>query len=309
MNAGGADDGDFAEGPNSLLRPVEAAASAVRQSGGGGDRWRRSLSFALWFLLPLLLFLATIASTYAGRGPSYCAALMFILTAHELGHFLQARRYRVPTTLPFFIPMPSLPQFPHPFGTMGAIIGMRAHSGDRRALFDIAITGPIAGLVPALICCVIGIGRSTIVEKAVIGPGERLGAPLVFQWLVAAIRGPLAPGTELVLDPIAYAGWVGLFVTALNLLPIGQLDGGHILYALLRKKAHFVAFAALWGAAAAVAWFGYWAWSLMLLLLFLMGARHPPTADDTAPLGIFRVVLGWLALAFVVIGFTPTPFF
>ena len=110
------------------------------------------------------------------------------------------------------------------------------------------------------------------------------------------------------MHPIAFAGWVGIFITALNLIPIGQLDGGHILYALLRRHAHLVAQLLLAAAAIGVIVGGYWGWTLMIVLLMLMGPIHPPTANDDVPLGTTRTTLGWASLAFVIIGFTPTPF-
>jgi membrane-associated protease RseP (regulator of RpoE activity) len=123
------------------------------------------------------------------------------------------------------------------------------------------------------------------------------------------LHGPIPPGFALGLHPVALAGWVGLFVTALNLVPIGQLDGGHVLYALLRRKAHAVATILLVAAVVMVVLnirvlFG---WLLLLFLLVMMGPRHPPTADDYVPLGAVRIILGWLTLAFLLIGFTPVP--
>ena len=112
----------------------------------------------------------------------------------------------------------------------------------------------------------------------------------------------------MLLHPLAYAGWVGIFITGLNLIPIGQLDGGHVLYALLLRRAHPIAMFMLFAAVIAVGVFGYWGWSVMLMLLFLMGPKHPPTADDTVPLGAGRTILGWLTLAFIFLGFTPQPF-
>ena len=120
--------------------------------------------------------------------------------------------------------------------------------------------------------------------------------------------GPTPPGAEVALHPMAYAGWVGIFITALNLIPIGQLDGGHVLYALLRTAAHGVAQALLFAAMMAVVVWGYWGWSLMILLLMLMGPIHPPTANDNVPLGTGRTILGWATLAFVPLGFTAVPF-
>ncbi|HVX10408.1 MAG TPA: site-2 protease family protein [Pirellulales bacterium] len=254
-------------------------------------------------LLPAVLFVATCASTYQGRGLAFAAALMFILTTHELGHFIQAVRYRVPTSLPIFLPMPF-----SPIGTMGAVIAMQAHVGNRKALYDIGISGPLAGLVPALACSIIGLRLSEVVPV----DGRQalsLGEPLLFKLLSLLTLGPLDESQAVFLHPLAYAGWVGIFITGLNLIPIGQLDGGHVLYALLLRRAHRVATFMLFAAVVAVAVFGYWGWSVMLLLLFLMGAKHPPTADDNVPLGTGRIILGWLTLAFVVVGFTPQPFY
>jgi membrane-associated protease RseP (regulator of RpoE activity) len=256
-------------------------------------------------VLPLVLFLATCWTTYSVGGLSYAAALMFILTAHELGHYFQARRYHVPASLPFFIPIPA-----PPLGTMGAVIAMRGNSWDRRALFDIGISGPLAGLVPALLCAYIGIRQSTIVDAAAAAAQgmSELGEPLVFKLLAAIAFGPLPPDKTIQLSALAYAGWVGIFITALNLMPIGQLDGGHVLYALVRRKAHLIATGLLLLAIAAVFLTQSYQWLLMLFLLVLIGPNHPPTANDKVPLGTSRIILGWATLSFVFIGFTPTPF-
>ena len=135
-----------------------------------------------------------------------------------------------------------------------------------------------------------------------------LGEPLIFKLLAYWIFGPLAEGTDVFLHPIAFAGWVGIFITALNLIPIGQLDGGHVLYALLRQKAHLVSVTLLALAIVVVVVMGYWAWTLMLLLLMMFGPRHAPTANDDIELGLGRTVMGYLTLMFVFVGFTPTPF-
>lgn len=252
------------------------------------------------YVLPLILFLATCGSTFL-IGPWYFVCLMTTLTAHELGHFFQAVRYRVPASLPYFIPMPL-----SPFGTFGAVIFMEPGRGDRRALFDIGITGPIAGFFPAVAFSAIGLGLS---EVGPIPEGVQiLGEPLLFKGLSYLIFGPLPEGHDVMLHPIAYAGWVGIFITALNLIPIGQLDGGHVLYALLRKRAHYFSTAMLMGAVVGMFVLQYWGWTLMLVLLALMGPQHPPTQNDDVPLGAGRIILGWIALAFIIVGFTPTPF-
>lgn len=265
-------------------------------------------------ILPLLLFLATCVSTYFVWDLLYAVTLMLILSVHELGHFLQARRHRVPASLPYFIPMPI-----SVFGTFGAIIAMRSRVPNRRALFDIAVTGPLAGLVVAVAATVVGLYMSTVLPRDHLTRGIMLGEPLIFKCLGYFIFGALEEGEDIRLHPIAYAGWVGIFITALNLWPIGQLDGGHILYSLMRRKAHVIAEVLLLGATAAVlltmalqrlgvGWGSYWFWLPMLLILSLMGPRHPPTANDQVPLGPGRVLLGWLALLFVPVGFTPAPF-
>ena len=265
-------------------QPIEAKVS---------KRWK----------LPLLLFLATCGSTYLTGGVEFAFALLLTLLAHEFGHYLQAVRYGVPASYPFFIPMPL-----SPIGTMGAVIGMQPGRGDRRSLFDIAITGPIAGLLPALVFSFYGLSKSTIISVAETSSNLSLGEPLIFKAMVYLHFGSLAEGTDVLLHPIAFAGWVGIFITALNLFPIGQLDGGHILYSLLRERAHVVSKLILIGCIAGVVAFEYWGWTLMLSLLIWMGAKHPPTANDEAELGRGRIVLGWLALLFMPFGFTPMPF-
>jgi membrane-associated protease RseP (regulator of RpoE activity) len=252
---------------------------------------------------PVLLFAATCYTTTVVGGWAYSIPLLVTLLCHEFGHFLQARRWRVTASWPYFIPIPA-----PPLGTMGAVIRMRGHMGNRRALFDIGISGPLAGLVPALAFSIIGLTQSTVAPVVQADGVRSLGTPLLFQWLGDWILGPMPPGHDIYLHPMAYAGWVGIFITALNLMPIGQLDGGHVLYALLRRKAHIVAQVLLVGALVAIMVTNNWEWSLMLLLLFFMGPNHPPTADDNMPLGTGRTILGWLTLGFIFIGFTPHPF-
>jgi membrane-associated protease RseP (regulator of RpoE activity) len=242
-----------------------------------------------------------------GTGLWYALPVMTILICHEAGHFVQAWRYGVHASLPYFLPMPL-----SPFGTMGAFIVMERGAGDRKALFDIGISGPLAGLVPTLIFSIVGLWWS---RAEVVPQGALLfGDPPLFRWFFEAMHGPLPEGYDMVVHPMAFAGWVGFLVTAINLFPIGQLDGGHVLYGLLRARAHAIALLVLFGATAAVVVAltvygekGAQGWILMLFLLFLMGPRHPPTADDNVPLGFWRHVLGWLLLAYLPFGFTPLP--
>ena len=230
----------------------------------------------------------------------FSTALMLILTCHELGHYVQSLRYRVRSSLPFFLPMPL-----GPFGTFGAVIAMDDDVPNSRALFDIGITGPLAGLVPTLIFLYYGI------QWSYIGPRQpaalEFGDPLIMQWMTVWIFGPLPPDMVLHWHPVAFAAWAGLLLTSLNLMPFSQLDGGHVFYALLGRKSVPAVRCLFVAAIIAVAWFRLWHWSLLLILIALMGISHPPTADDTVPLKPFRHILGWATLLFVFIGIVPTP--
>lgn len=254
-------------------------------------------------LLPLILYVLCWYTTYSLYGIVYSAGIMLILTSHELGHFFQALRYRVPASFPFFIPIPA-----KPLGTMGAVIAMGGRIPNRKALFDIGISGPLAGLVPTLIACVVGLKYSRLVVFVGRPQVDLLGEPLLFKFMIYCIFGPLQENQDVALHPIAFAGWVGMFITALNLFPIGQLDGGHVLYAILRRRSYPIAGGLLALALVGIVVTSNWNWIPMIALLAFFGPFHPPTADDEAPLGIGRTILGWLTLCFVVIGFTPTPF-
>ncbi|HUG90834.1 MAG TPA: site-2 protease family protein [Planctomycetaceae bacterium] len=235
------------------------------------------------------------------NGLLYAGALLAILGAHEMGHYLQSRRLGVPATLPFFIPLPI-----SPFGTMGAVILQDGRAANRRMLFDIAVTGPLAGLVLAIPIAYVGIQQSEI-RTFVPGQSGQYGNPLLMQWMVALAQRPLGPNEDVLLNPLLFAGWVGIFITALNLLPVGQLDGGHILYTLIGRQAHHVAVGVLVLAVAYMVYSSYYAYVVVVGLLLLMGPKHPPTADDRVPLGPLRHIVGWLTLAFIVVGFTPMP--
>lgn len=259
-------------------------------------------------MLPLILFVLTCLSTYLAGGATYAVAVMAILAAHEMGHFLQAVRYRVPASLPFFIPMPLSIT-----GTMGAVIVQQAGVADRKSLFDIAISGPLAGLVVTLPVIWWGVSHSHFVMLPQDQPLTIFNDPLLIRWIVTIVHGPYPAGHDIELNPLLLAGWVGILITALNLFPIGQLDGGHILYTLLKKRAHhftrILFFVILLSVIYASVFIdgNYAGWFIMLGLLQLMGTQHPPTANDDVPLGPVRTVLGWLTLCFIFIGFTPMP--
>jgi membrane-associated protease RseP (regulator of RpoE activity) len=281
-------------------RPTVVQPSSIEPSWNGGYRVgpppRVVRKPKFW--LHILLFVLTVWTTSA-FGAVYSVCLMSILTAHEFGHYFAARYHRVQASLPYFIPLPA------GFGTFGAVIRMSPYIPNRRALFDIAAAGPIAGLVIALPVVFIGIAtseyRAPDLEGAVI-----LGDPLMFKVMEWIISGGRPEGTDLYLNEMAYAGWVGLFVTALNLLPIGQLDGGHVIYSVFAAKSRFVA-ATAFGGLALVTIFMSPAYILFVILLWFFRIKHPPTMNDYIPLDRPRQIIAAILLLVFILCFTPVP--
>ena len=260
----------------------------------------RRVGRPLWF--HLFLFALTAASTWYVGGATYAFWLLLILTAHEFGHYFAAKYHQVKATLPYFIPFP-LP----PLGTMGAVIRMSAYIPDRRALFDIAIAGPLAGMVVAVPVTIFGVmTESTQMPMQSILAGSHFGDPLLLLIIEHFALGPRPEGFELIIGPMAFAGWVGFFVTALNLLPISQLDGGHISYAVFERHSRKVAFA-VFAVLGVMMVFNGPHYLLILALAWYAGIGHPPTVDDATPIGPKRQALAWLALAIFILCFTPTP--
>jgi len=259
--------------------------------------------------IPAALFLLTVASTFmVGLSDGiagafwYSGGIMVILLAHEMGHYLMARKHGIPATLPYFIPMPF-----SPFGTMGAVIRMSGTIPDRRALMDVGAAGPLAGMVFIIPAIVLGLLKSKLVTLAAIGDNSiSLGDSLLFTLLARISVGPVPAGQDILLHPLAFAGWVGLLVTALNLLPVGQLDGGHISYSLFQGKSRTVSKIFYW-ILIGVCLFLYAGWMLLVVVLTLI-RRHPPTWDDSLPLDRRRVLMGGIALAIFLLAFTPVPF-
>lgn len=253
----------------------------------------------------LILFLATLFSTWLVGGPWFSLAIMSILGAHEMGHFLMCRKYQVPATLPYFIPFP-FPSY-NPFGTLGALISMRGFFPNRKALFDIGAGGPLAGLAVTLPVLAIGLALSTVTplnQETV--HGLTLGECLLFKALSWLILGYNTNQMQVVLHPVAYAGWAGLFVTGLNLIPVGQLDGGHVMYALFGQRVKYIT----WGLIAALGILTYfnYSWALFFILLVIFGRRHPAPLDAWTPLDPCRRFLGYLFFLLFIITFTPFPF-
>lgn len=234
-------------------------------------------------------------------GLMYSVPLMLILLCHEMGHYLQSIRYKVPASLPYFIPMP-IP----PMGTMGAVIFQGQGRATRTQMFDIAVSGPLAGLLITFPVLWYGLKNSRYESISVLS-GIEFGEPLIITWLVELLHGPAPTGTVFALNHTAFAGWVGVLITSMNLIPVGQLDGGHILYTLIGRRAHAVAYGVVAIAFAAMYFLENYSFTLLLILMMLTGIRHPPTANDNEPLGLTRHLIGWMTLGFLIIGFTPNP--
>jgi len=275
--------------------------------------------------LPIALFLATFATTtingalQSGAHPltepwsvtsglPFSLTLMAILLVHEMGHYLMSRYHGVKATLPFFIPAPPAPPPIPGIGTFGAFIRLESTPLDRRSLFDVGAAGPLAGLILAIPAVIIGLKLSSILPGEDARGGTALGSSLLLNFISRITLGLAPEDATIVIHPIGFAGWVGLLVTAMNLLPIGQLDGGHVVYALFGQRHIWVSRLALiailtlgllrW-------WIGWLVWGFVLLLL---GVRHPPPQDPYTPLDLKRKVLGWLMLAIFVLTFIPIPF-
>lgn len=287
--------------------PEDAMRSAMRC---------RHWGHAVWLLV-----------TWLARGWPYALPLLGILLCHEFGHYFMARRHRVPASLPMFLPVP-LP----PFGTMGAVIRMRGRIRTNDALLDIGAAGPLAGVLVAIPVTFVGLLMSPVKPVPRVGVVTQEGTSLLYALLKYLAKGPIPAGYDVFLHPVAMAGWVGLFVTMINLIPYGQLDGGHIAYALLgryhdRYARHVITALITLGVATGLYWgrvlsrehrdpwsfgTGYtqgFNWFLFALLVWGLhrGTRgqHPPT--DPGPLSKGRRAIAVMMLALFALLFMPVP--
>jgi membrane-associated protease RseP (regulator of RpoE activity) len=238
-------------------------------------------------------------------GIPFSATLLLILLAHEMGHYLYCRYYGVYATLPFFIPAPTL------IGTLGAVIRIRSPIRSRCALFDIGIAGPIAGFVVALIVLVIAMNHSHVMPGAMANSDVEMGYPLIFHllWTVlplADVHGGSSALQDIYFHPTAIAAWVGMFATALNLLPGGQLDGGHIVFAL-NPRAHRIVSRLTILALIPMAYYFWAGWLLWAILLRISGMRHP-MVEEWPGVTPGRRWLAGFALLMMVVTLTPAPF-
>jgi len=254
------------------------------------------------------------------HGLPFAATLLGILAAHEFGHYFAARYHKVAVTLPYFIPMPLT------FGTLGAFIQLKEPIPDRRKLFDIGVAGPLAGLVLAVPLLFIGLASS---EVAVPPPGIPLlleGNSILYLTAKWIVLGEILPnpetGRDVFMNSMTFAAWIGLLVTALNLLPVGQLDGGHTVFALFGRKARYanlatVALLTIFAVAGLpfvqeflpfLSNVGYSGWFLWLFLIVaIIGIEHPPALDDVTTLDTRRRILGFVVIIIFILTFVPVP--
>jgi hypothetical protein len=251
-----------------------------------------------------LAFSSALSDLANGAGIEFTLALISILFVHEMGHFMASRRRNIITSWPYFIPAPNI------IGTFGAIIKSKSPFWNRRDLIEVGAAGPIAGWVVAVGWLLWGLSQSTILPADAFSPKDMLfsleGESILMRAATLTILGPAPEGLYYRLTEAAFAGWVGLLVTAINLLPIGQLDGGHILYGLFRKSQYILASLAMIGLIAlgfhSLMWWFFAGFGL------IFGVKHPPTLDDSRKPTTVATTLGLVSLFILVLSFTPVPF-
>jgi membrane-associated protease RseP (regulator of RpoE activity) len=265
-----------------------------------------------WLLLGLTLLTTTIGGAmWAGvdiftnplliwKGLPYSLALILILGSHELGHYLTCRRYGIPATPPFFIP------FIPPFGTMGAVIRMGL-TDNRRTLIRVGAAGPIVGFIVAVPVVVVGLMLSEVVPQNTVAGGFQFGESLIFQFLALVVKGPMPENSTILIHPIALAGWLGFLVTALNLLPLSQLDGGHIAYGLFGKRRIYIMIPVYALMLSTAFIFKSWNWMVWGVLTLIFGFRHPPAADEITPLEPLDIIIAIVALIILILTVMPVP--
>ena len=255
-----------------------------------------------WWLFSILLT-ATLGTTYLAGGFLFSLSLLLILGAHEFGHYWASRKNSVQSTLPYFIPAP--PMFIA--GTFGAFIQIKQRIPNRRVLMEIGAAGPIAGFIVAVPMLALGLYLSRVTPSVAMG-GVSFGSSFILNLFSELILGidPSSPFINIHLHPIAFAGWIGMLVTALNLMPVGQLDGGHIIYALFPDKHRLIGklfFVALFPLG--YFWPGWFFWAVMIVL---MGFKTAPLNEKLVDLDTFHKVLGVVSILIFMLTFIPIPF-
>ncbi len=239
-------------------------------------------------------------------GVLFAVTLMSVLLAHEMGHYLMMRRYGIRSTFPIFIPFPI-----NPFGTFGALIMMDQSKADKRQVFDIGIAGPIAGLVLTVPLAILGLAFNP--TPAYSQPdGLQLGQPIIITFLdklchTDALLNSVGVSVSST-NPFAMSAWFGFLITGINMIPIGQLDGGHVTFGIFGRYASWIAKLTFVAILVSMVWRSYYIFAPMVILIYLIGLNHPPTSNDQQPLGWWRTILGLLSLTLPLICIPATPF-
>ncbi len=273
-------------------------------------------------VVPAILFVVTLVTTviagalYQGADPihhpreillglPFAISLILILGTHELGHYIASRRHGVITTLPLFIPGPPIPPM---IGTFGAVIRIKTPIMTKNALVDIGAAGPLSGFVVACVVTAIGLRTSAITPVVQGSGGLGFGNSLIFKGLTYLVVGPVPEGFDVFLSPMAFAGWIGFFVTAMNLLPLGQLDGGHVVYALLgeRQRPLTILLVIIMAVLGYFTWPGWFIWGALIAII---GLWHPPIEGHHLPMDRRRRLTALAAIIVFVLTFMPTPFY
>lgn len=290
--------------------PDEIIDLEINNGSWGVKKPQKKFPYLNLVLFILTFFTTTFAGTlFSGKEPKgfldlasglpFSLSLLTILLFHEFGHYLMSKRYNVEATLPYFIPAPSF------IGTFGAIIKMKSLVKTKKALINIGATGPLAGFFISLPFLFYGLMHSKmtkVTENAII-----LGDSLMMKFATYLVWGTLPEGYDLILHPVAFAAWIGMFVTAMNLIPVGQLDGGHIIYAMFTNKFHKITLFSL--LALLILGFTKWeGWLMWAFLLFILGRNHPPVEDIYEELSTREKFIGYLSIFVFIITFIPTPF-
>jgi len=249
-------------------------------------------------------FQSTLKGLAHGEGLVFTLALISILFVHEMGHYVASRRRNIVTSWPYFIPAPNI------IGTFGAVIKSKSPFWNRRDLIEVGAAGPIAGWIVAIAWLWVGLSHSMVLPQDAFGQGDMLfsmdGESVLMRLSTWLLVGSIKPGHYLMLSEAAFAGWVGMLVTAINMLPIGQLDGGHVVYGLARRHQHIMGKLATAGLVLLGFHSPMW-WFFAAFGLFF-GMSHPPTLDDQRPVSPAAQWMGWIALVILLLSFTPVPF-
>ncbi len=303
---------------NKIITYFETYFSILNMDPGTVNLMKRRSSLktdketGLWvhiLLFCVTIITTTLAGTQGGEtffdimisGLPFSITIMTILLSHEMGHYLTARLYGIKATLPYFIPFPSI------IGTMGAVIKIKSPINDRKALLYIGALGPIVGFILSLIASIAGIYLSEIkpLPTDTNGLVPIFGDSFLFSFIVTAIHGEIPAGHDIYLSPYAWAGWIGFLVTSLNLMPMGQLDGSHVIHALIGRKQLIFGWATLFGLIVlSFFWPGWIVWILITLFFLMVG--HPNLEDNTE-LSAKEKFVGWLCVGIFIITFIPIP--